>query len=118
TALRPFVVGLVPVVGRRGAVGGVLIDASGVVVRSDAETLRRLREARTRALQPIAADLQAASPLRKISLRGIGATLERLRRDGRAVTEDLQNLAGLQRVEYVFVYPEQQDVVLAGYAEG
>ena len=27
-------------------------------------------------------------------------------------------MAGLQRVEYVFVYPEENDIVLAGYGEG
>jgi len=33
--IRPFVVGVVPVVGRSGAVGGVSIDARGVVARCD-----------------------------------------------------------------------------------
>ena len=46
--IRPFVVGLVPVVGP-GGVGGVSVDAKGVVARSDVESLGRLREARLRA---------------------------------------------------------------------
>src|SRR5256885_15990541 len=51
--LRPFVVGLVPVIGSSGAVGGVSIDARGAVSSSSVETLGRLREARLRALTPI-----------------------------------------------------------------
>ena len=35
---------------------------------------------------------------------------------GRQPTEDMQVLAGLQRIRYVFVYPESGDLVLAGPA--
>ena len=34
------------------------------------------------------------------------------------MTDELQHLAGLQRVQFVLVYPEQRDIVLAGFAEG
>ena len=57
---RPFVIGLLPVVGRNGAVGGVSIDAKGVVARSDVDQSQRLRDARLKALQEIGGDLQAA----------------------------------------------------------
>ena len=35
---------------------------------------------------------------------------------GRPPTEAMQVLAGLQRIQYVFVYPESGDLVLAGPA--
>ena len=70
--IRPFVVGLVPVVGN-GGVGGVSIDAQGVVTRSDVESLGRLRDARLKAAAPIDSEMQAASPMRKISLRRLQA---------------------------------------------
>jgi hypothetical protein len=66
---RPFVVGIIPVVGASGAVGGVSIDADGVVARSDLETRGKLREARLAALKGVDSDIQSASPIRKISLR-------------------------------------------------
>jgi len=115
--IRPFVVGVVPVVGPRG-VGGVLVDANGAIARSDVETLGRLREARLRALAPIDSDLQAASPLRKVSLRGLQSELDKRRQAGQPVGDALQNMAGLTRIEYVFLYPERGDIVLAGPAEG
>src|SRR5688572_5093922 len=61
---RPFVTSFRPVIGRGGGVGGVSIDAQGMVARSDVETLGRLREARERALEKGEARL-AASRLRK-----------------------------------------------------
>jgi uncharacterized protein DUF1598 len=117
TEIRPFVVGIVPVVGP-GGVGGVSIDAQGVVKRTDVEELGRLRDARRRALAPIDSDLQAASPMRKVSLRRLAAALDELRLAKRPLDDALQYVAGLTRVEYVFAYPEHNDIVLAGPAEG
>jgi hypothetical protein len=115
--IRPFVVGLVPVVGRFG-VGGVSIDAQGVVSRSDVESLGRLRDARLKALAPIDSEMQAASPLRKVSLRRLQAAIDERRKSNGSLDDALQNMAGLTRVEYVLIYPDDHDIVLAGPAEG
>ena len=117
TEQRPFVVGVIPVVGAGGAVGGVSIDAQGVVARTSAEAAGKVREARLRALDRLEAPLAAASPMRKISLRGLQEALQERRARRLPLTDELQNLAGLQRVEYVLVYPETRDIVLAGPAE-
>jgi len=114
---RPFVVGIIPVVGPRGAVGGVSIDARGAVSRSTLEETRKLSDLRRRALAAGDRQLAAGSDLRKVSLRGLLAELDRLRREARPLTDELQNVAGLTRIEYVLVYPEQHDLVLAGPAE-
>jgi hypothetical protein len=58
------------------------------------------------------------SRLRKVSLRGLAATIDQKRIAGQPVSDELQSLAGLQRVQLVLVYPEQRDIVLAGFAEG
>ena len=115
---KPFVVGIIPVVGRGGVVGGVAIDAQGIVSRTGADEAGRLREARLKALADVGGDLAAASPLRKVSLAGLAAALDEQRRKGLPPTDEMQFLAGLTRVEYVFVYPERRDIVLAGPAEG
>jgi hypothetical protein len=57
----------------------------------------------------------AASKLRKISLSRLEALIRQ--RQG-ALTDEMRNLAGLQRVRYVFCYPETGDVVIAGPAGG
>ncbi len=115
--LRPFVVGLIPIVGN-GAVGGVSIDAAGVLARSDLDTVGRLREARLNALSPIDSELAATSRCRKISLRRLSAAIDARRLTREPLEDALQNLAGLTRIEFVFLFPEDQDIVLAGPAEG
>ncbi len=115
--LSPFVIGFVPVV-NNGAVGGVLIDARGVVARADTDSEDRLRAAREKALKEAPADLDRFSELRKVSLRGLEQAITELRLKKGKVTDELQNLAGLQRVRYVFVDRERRDIVLAGPAEG
>jgi len=61
------------------------------------------------------ADVVAFSKLRKISLR----RLEQALADHQAApTDEMRYLAGLLRVRYVFYYPESNDIVIAGPAEG
>jgi hypothetical protein len=69
-------------------------------------------------LVPIQSDLNAASSQRKVSLRGLQETIEQLRRSNRPVDDELQNLAGLTHIEFVFVDRERRDIVIAGPAEG
>jgi hypothetical protein len=114
---RPFVTSFRPVIGPGGGVGGVSIDAQGIVARSDVESLGRLRDARLRALEKADAGLQTTSRLRKISLRGMLAEIERRRKAGLPAGDELANLAGLVRIQLVLVYPERGDLVLAGPAE-
>ena len=115
---RPFVVGIQPVVGRNGAVGGVLVDPQGMVDAADVEAMEQLSEIRTRALQPIAQDLSRSSPMRKVSLKRLQAAIVAQQDRGTSLTDDIQFLAGLQQVQWVFVFPDRQDIVLAGPAEG
>jgi hypothetical protein len=116
--VRPFVVGFIPVVGRGGAVGGVLVDAGGIVARAEIQEHERLHRAWRAALQPLAAEVSRPAPLRKVSLRRLEEAIAARLAEKRPLTDELNCLAGMQRVQYVFVYPEQRDLVLAGPAEG
>jgi len=114
---RPFVVGVVPIVSN-GAVGGVAIDASGAIERAEQRDVVALRDARRAAMDGLAGDINQPSELRKISLRRLDALLAQHASQNKPLTPDMLYLAGLQRVEYVFAYPELGDLVLAGPAEG
>ncbi len=57
-----------------------------------------------------------SSPLRMVSLTRLEKQIQLLQAAGRPVGEEMQVLAGLQRIQYVFVYPESGDLVLAGRA--
>jgi hypothetical protein len=116
-SFRPFVVGVVPVVGN-GAVGGVAIDARGEIDQAERRELVALRDARRAALAGRAGDVNEPSKLRKISLHRLDALLAQHASQNKPLPPEVYCLAGLQRIEYVFAYPEQHDVVLAGPAEG
>ena len=100
------------------SVGGVAIDVDGVVSAPSVEDQRELAQVRETALAEVPADFSAFTELRGVSLKQLEATIARCRAENRPIPEEVQFLAGLQRVEYVLVYPDQNDVVLAGPAEG
>lgn len=114
---QPFVVGVVPVVGN-GAVGGVAIDANGVMAKAEERDISALCDARRNAMSGRAGDVTERSELRKISLRRLDALLARHVSQNKPLSSEILYLAGLQRVEYLFAYPDSHDIVLAGPAEG
>ena len=96
---------------------GVVVDAEGVLrTRTAADVGGQLtRERINAARSSLAPKLAAFSKLRYISLKH----LEQAIVDHQGVcTEEMRNLAGLLRVRYVFLYPDSQDIVIAGPAEG
>lgn len=115
--VRPFVVGVVPVVGN-GAVGGVAIDAKGAIEEAEERDVVALRDARRAALEGRAGEISKPSALRKVSLHRLDALLAQHASGKKPLPPEVINLAGLQRIEYVFAYPDLNDIVLAGPAEG
>jgi hypothetical protein len=63
-------------------------------------------------------DLRAKSSLRLVSLTRLEKEVSKRLAEGRSVPETMQHLAGLSHIRYVFVYPEQHEVVIGGPAEG
>jgi hypothetical protein len=55
--------------------------------------------------------------LRKVSLTRLDRALAEQVAQGGGVDHQMQHLAGLTRIEYVFCYPESGDIVVAGPAE-
>lgn len=99
---------------------GVEINAQGVLqMKLTADptgqlTRQRIAQAKAR----LAADVAKTSPLRKVSLTRLEAEIAKRLAAGQSPTEDMLHLAGLTRVQYVFVYPDTKDIVIAGPAEG
>ena len=60
--VRPFVTSFIPVIGPNGAVGGVLVDAEGLVARAEADEQGRVRDAWQAAPKPVSHELNRASP--------------------------------------------------------
>ena len=100
-------------------VGGVSIDASGMVTPAEKSARIPMRDALRKQHASPAAELSGATEMRMVSLRRLD---EAIAATGQTTAEllpdDLRFLAGIQRIQYVFVYPEEQDVVIAGPGEG
>ncbi len=97
-----------------GGVGGIVVDAEGIVRQIDPVARKELATLRAKALGTVPADLQAPTALRMVSLRQLQETIaEHLQQNKRLPTEVLA-LAGLQRIQYVFADPANKDIVIAG----
>lgn len=107
--------------GGGGAAGGIDVNADGLVslrsIRTASSKLSRRRlEAAAKA--HLSADVNSPTEMRLVSLPALEAACAKLIDAGETLPPEIQFLAGLQRIDYVFLYPETGDIVLAGPAEG
>ena len=98
---------------------GVHVDAEGmlkmVMAENGSNTLDRLR-GRVRHSLEAGGDL-GPSKLRLISLPRLERAVQQRQRQGLPPTNSMKYLGGLTRIQYVLVYPETGDLVIAGPAE-
>ena len=104
--------------GNFGVVGGVSVDPSGVVGGDKQVINNDLRQKLEAGLRDADPDINAATRLRMISLRGLEAAINKSRDQGRPLPADVRYMAGLQRIEFVVLSPETNDVIIAGPGEG
>lgn len=102
------------------AVGGVSIDAAGVVRKATVEAGKKAAAVFREKLPKPSKDMTKPVSMRMVSLRGLEQAIEAANKENFTIglPREVQFLAGLQRIEYVFLYPEQNDIVLAGPGEG
>ena len=98
-------------------VGGVRVDGQGVIQDIRPQLREDLAGTRQQLEADVPDNLPAGVQLRKISLRALQESLLAAANQEEQLPEAVRYLSGLQRVQYVFVYPEQQDIVLAGPGE-
>ncbi|MBT5123078.1 MAG: DUF1598 domain-containing protein, partial [Planctomycetaceae bacterium] len=100
--------------------GGVYIDRDGLVVRFDVNNSAELQVIRRGQFDGMFSehgqDVREESSLRKVSLVRLQRELELLRAQGRDADVAMKNLAGIYKIQYVLVYPESGDIVIAGPA--
>jgi hypothetical protein len=91
---------------------GVYIDPEGVLRARKVEDGRRLRELRAAARKE-----KAAAGLVFVSLPRLLAEARACVEAGRPLPEEVRTLRGMVRLQYLFVFPAEKDLVIAGRAE-
>lgn len=99
-------------------VGGVKIDAKGVLTGGKALLDPETRDRIAKGLAKSDAQIKSATELRMISLKGLEAAITKAVESGEEVSSEVRYMAGLQRIEYIIVEPETKDIILAGPGEG
>src|SRR5712691_3625184 len=94
------------------AAGGITIDGDGVLSSPKAKVISPdVAKKRMQALAKefLPEDVNRVSPLRKVSLVRLERACAELVEKKEAVPAEVQYLAGLQRIDFVFVFPETND---------
>jgi len=99
-----------------GAVGGISIDADGIVRNLEPQAIESLAKERRQALAGAKGDLGMPAKLRKVSLAKIVAAAKAATA-GQPLPPDALFLGGLERITHVFVDTESHDIILAGPAD-
>ena len=104
-----------------GATSGVAVDADGVLQRVMVDDpTGDLARQRVQQAHATGSNGNVAQPskLRKVSLTRLEhAAFKKGIAEGQPIDDEMQHLAGLTRLQYVFCYPESGDIVIAGPAE-
>lgn len=107
--------------GQNGFPGGITINADGLIHSAAGQRINpALEQRRLKILagQTLDAGLNSASELRKISLKRLDQELQSAIDATEPPAFEIQNLAGLTSIEYVLLDKDNNDIILAGPAEG
>ena len=111
---RPIAAQPMQMPGEGLSVNGITLDAAGAIHFRDPDP-KAIEEARVKA--------KAAVPITRdeklccISLPRLISTVKALREKDKDVPDEIRYLGGMTRIQYVFVYPDERELVIAGPAE-
>jgi len=100
-------------------VGGVAIDAQGAMTDLRQQVRQEVANKRDQLAREVPPGMREGVELRKISLQALQEAISqaRLAGDSKTLPPEMRYLGGIQRIQYIFVYPEKKDIVLAGPGE-
>ena len=99
---------------------GVLVDPNGMLsFLSREDRTRRLSALGVRArVADLNQDMARASSMRLVSLTRLEKEVAQRLDQGERVLATMKHLAGLSQVRYLFIYPDEGEIVIGGPAEG
>lgn len=103
--------------GNQGVVGGVEINTDGVLGKNATRLNEDIKSKIEQGLKSVASDINQPG-LRMISLRQLESEMVRHKKEGKPFSPSIRYMAGLQRIEFVMITPEQDDIIIGGPGEG
>jgi len=101
------------------AVGGISINPDGVLSTPTVAEIRELKDYLAGRVKKTAPELAGKTELRMVSLRAVCDALKAAQgQKYEDLPPALMYLGGMQRLQYIFIYSEEKDIVLAGPGEG
>ena len=101
-----------------GVVGGVAIDAEDVLSRAAQRIDPAVAREISNSLSGADTNIDRVSKLRMVSLKSLDREIKNCIEEGKQIPVEVQFMAGLQRVEFLIVDSENNDLILAGPGEG
>ena len=96
---------------------GVFVDPSGTLKKIKTKKMRGSEAFREQAqLNSGNVVVNLETELRKISLTRLEKATQSLAAQGKPISRDMRNLAGIYEIKYLMMYPETGDIVIAGPA--
>ena len=105
----------VPIIPPSTTPGGVYIDAEGTLTHKQVDQSGEVANQRLRA--KAVSQPPKGMAMTYVSLAKLQERLKQLAAEGKEIPEDVKYLSGLTAVRYVFVYPDERDIVIAGPSE-
>jgi hypothetical protein len=99
------------------AVGGISVDAKGIVRNLEPKASDELAGRRRETLANSAVAKGGPAALRKVSLARVIDSLKQSIESGKPLPPEVLFLGGLERITHLFVDPEGHDIILAGPAD-
>ncbi len=100
---------------------GIKVDAQGVVsfaLANDSAGVLDKKRREAAAKKNAVGDSSKRSDQRLVSLVKLERRVQECLAEGKPIPDEVFYLAGLQRIDQVFVFPDDKDLVIAGPAEG
>ncbi len=99
------------------AVGGIRIDSNGLLQNSPVQLSSDVVKRLSQSLKNVDADLRRKG-MRVVSLKQLEQIIVDHKNRGEELPLTVRYMAGMQRIEYVMISPENGDVLVGGPAEG
>jgi hypothetical protein len=116
STMSPYPAGIM--VDGNGLVRDITTEAGGSAADNLSVMLNAKRDAIEAGVPQTEPDWRAATIMRAVSLSRLSQEVLRRRLSGKALDDSMSNMAGLSRIQYVVLDPENRDVILAGPVGG